>query len=160
MKQTGLITAATAVIGLLLGGAACSPSQASPPSPAPSSPAPSSPAPSGSSSGQASGFGARFLEAPPMLVQCGITQHTIKKPPPGQPWLQGDRVVMTGTKASGFNEWYQSNNATVIGGKALSDWAEWAANNNKLPTEVCGPSASASKIHAEVFPSQPNPWSS
>lgn len=92
-----------------------------------------------------------------MLLQCGITQGTIK-PPSAQPWLQGDRVVLTGDKATDFNAWYQANTGTMIGGKALGDWAEWAANNNKLPDAVCGPSASPSKIHAELYPGKPDPW--
>lgn len=94
-----------------------------------------------------------------MLVQCGITRGTIKRPS-GQPWLQGDRVVVTGAKGSEFNAWYQARNGTIIDGKALGDWAEWAASKNKLPSAVCAPSASAAKVHAEVYPGRSNPWRS
>ena len=48
-----------------------------------------------------------------------------------------------------------------MAGKALTEWAQWTAANDKLPAEVCGSSVSASALQRQVFGKDPaagNPW--
>ena len=42
---------------------------------------------------------------------------------------------------------------------SLYAWSLWAADHDRLPTVICGPSADARQLQAEVFGSTgPNPW--
>ena len=53
------------------------------------------------------------------------------------------------------------NDAIAVAGKDLSDWAKWAAANDKLPSAVCGMSMSARSLHSQVFGTDPavgDPW--
>jgi hypothetical protein len=74
-------------------------------------------------------YGLRYGDAPALLVQCGLSSGTIKP-----------------------------QTSTVIGGKSLSDWQQWAAEHDALPPQVCGTSVSASALQAKIDPGQPNPW--
>lgn len=90
------------------------------------------------------------------------------KPPTGlvtpsgeTPWLQGKRVVITSKNDVTFNDWYSGNDALVIAGKQLMQWAQSLASSGTLPTAVCGNSTSVSELQKEVFANDPaagNPW--
>jgi hypothetical protein len=108
------------------------------------------------------GFSGRYLEAPALLVQCGLSHGTIK-PQTGQPWYRDGKVLPLSGGGSDdhdaeFSTWWDANNAITIGGMTLSGWREWAATNDKLPAAVCGSAVSASALQAQLYPGQPDPW--
>jgi hypothetical protein len=119
---------------------------------------------SGTSASAGQGFASRYVEGNAVLVQCGLLRGTIE-PPLNQPWYHDGKVLPFFGRGSDdhdaeFSSWWDANNTLTVGGMTLSGWREWAANNDKLPPSVCGPSASASAIAREVFPGQPDPWHS
>ncbi|MBV8430417.1 MAG: hypothetical protein JO244_04600 [Solirubrobacterales bacterium] len=125
------------------------------------SPAAPIPSPTGD---QAAQF--RLSDAPALLVQCMLDQGTLGRSdsiftgPPA--WLRGGNIVITAATAATFDTWYQANVAITVAGKDLSEWARWAAANDKLPEGVCGTSVSASALQRQVFRKDPaagNPWS-
>jgi hypothetical protein len=123
----------------------------------------SKPAPTPSPTGSA-GFGLRLGDAPALLVQCALSSGALK-PQPGQAW-NSDRTVLplsasgSASRAADLSSWWDAHSGTVIDGKALSDWQQWAAQHDALPVPVCGTSISASALQAKIYPGQPNPWSS
>jgi hypothetical protein len=80
----------------------------------------------------------------------------------GQPgWLRGGNIVITPATTAKFDAWYQANDQITVGGKTLSQWAQWAAANDQLPAPVCGPAVSASALQRQVFGADPgagDPW--
>jgi hypothetical protein len=103
----------------------------------------------------------RAADGRPLLVQCAITRGLMKRPTGEQTWLHGTKVAITQADAGNFNEWYALNLATMIAGKELSQWVQSAAANDKLPSKVCGTSASASALQNKVFAQSPaagDPW--
>jgi hypothetical protein len=66
-------------------------------------------------------------------------------------WLRNGNIVITAGTAAKFNTWYQANDGISVGGKTLSQWAQWTAANDALPVAVCGPSASAPALQRQVF---------
>jgi hypothetical protein len=76
-------------------------------------------------------------------------------------WLRDGNIVITPTTVTKFNTWYQANGAITVAGQDLSDWAKWAAANDKLPSAVCGTSISARSLQRQVFGKDPavgDPW--
>jgi hypothetical protein len=146
-RQPGIWAAAA---GILLGCAvtACSPGP--PPIPTPTS-------------SQAGQF--RTSAAPALLVQCMLSQGTLGRSdsvfsgPPG--WLRNGNIVITAATEAKFNDWYRANSGISVAGKTLTQWTQWAAANDKLPVEVCGPSVSAAALQRQVFGKDRaagNPW--
>ena len=145
---TGLLLACAATATVTAAATGCSPSP--PPVPTPTS-------------SQAARF--RASDAPALLVQCMLNQGTLGRSdaifsgPPA--WLHDGNIVITPATATKFNTWYQANHAITVAGKDLADWTAWAADNDELPPEVCGTSASASALQKQVFGKDPaagNPW--
>lgn len=145
-RQPGIWAAA----GILLGCAVSACSPVPPPIPTPTS-------------SQAGQF--RSSDAPALLVECMLTQGTLGRSDSifsGSPsWLRnGNIVIMAATEAK-FDTWYRANSGISVAGKTLPEWAQWAAANDKLPAEVCGPSVSAAALQRQVFGKDPavgNPW--
>lgn len=108
----------------------------------------------------------RAVDAPPLLVQCALSRG-LMKPPTGlevisgiAPWLQGSKVVITSKNFVTFHQWFDGYGSTVVAGQPLTQWAQSAASNDKLPSAVCG-STSATALQKQVFakdPAVPNPW--
>jgi hypothetical protein len=122
---------------------------------------PPTPTPTSSQAGQY-----RSTDAPALLIQCMLTQGTLGLTDSifgGNPsWLRSGNVVITADTATSFNTWFQAHDKISAGGQTLAQWTQWAAANDKLPTEVCGESASAPALQQKVFGSYPeagNPWS-
>lgn len=121
----------------------------------------SKPAPTASPTGSA-GFGLRYGDAPALLVQCALSSGALK-PQPGQAWYSDRKVLpLSGNgsddRAADLSSWWDANSTTVVNGKALSDWQQWAAQHDALPVQVCGTSVSAAALQAKIYPGQPNPW--
>jgi hypothetical protein len=138
-----------AAIGVLLACAAAACSSAAP-----------IPSPANSTAAQF-----RLTDAPALLVQCMLNQGTLGRSDSifsGSPaWLHGGSIIITPATVTKFSTWYQANGAITVGGKDLSEWAEWAAANDQLPMAVCGTSTSASVLQRQVFGKDPaagNPW--
>jgi hypothetical protein len=107
-------------------------------------------------------YGLRYGDAPALLVQCGLSSGTIK-PQTGQPWYSDGKVLPlsgsgSGSRGAELSTWWDAHSSTVIGGKSLSEWQQWAAEHDALPPQVCGTSVSASALQAKIDPGQPNPW--
>ena len=124
---------------------------------------PSTPASAASPVGSA-GFGLRLGDAPALLVQCALSSGALK-PQPGQVWNSGKTVLpLSGSgsdsRAADLSSWWDAHGGTVVGGQALPDWQQWAAQHDSLPAQVCGTSVSASALQAKIYPGRPNPWPS
>jgi hypothetical protein len=109
----------------------------------------------------------RSADAPALIVQCALSEGHLKPPtglyvPPGEtPWLQGKRVAITAKNDASFNDWYSGNDALVVTGKQLMEWAQLLASSGTLPSALCGSSTSASQLQKQVFENDPaagNPW--
>jgi hypothetical protein len=118
------------------------------------------PSPTSSQAGQF-----RDSDAPALLVQCMLSQGTLGRTDSvfaGAPaWLRDGNIVITAATEAKFNSWFRANEGISVGGKTLAQWAQWAAANDKLPVEVCGPSVSASALQKQVFGKDAaagNPW--
>ena len=107
----------------------------------------------------------RLSDAPALLVQCMLNQGTLGRSdsifvgPPA--WLRDGNIVITPSTVTKFNSWYQVNGAITVAGKDLTEWAEWAAAHDKLPSGVCGTSISARALQRQVFGQDPaagDPW--
>jgi len=126
-----VVVAGAAILGL----AACSSS--------------SSPSPSPTSS--ENGFvGLRLAEAPALIMQCSFDRGIVK-PPSGLPFMSAGKLAISASNESDFNSWFSANGSLTIDGKDLGMWAYWAADNDELPTAVCGKSASARTLHNEIY---------
>ena len=149
--RRGIWAAACIVLGCIALGCAvtaCSPGP--PPIPSPTS-------------SQAGRF--RSSDAPALLVQCMLSQGTLGRSDSifsGSPgWLRNGNIVITAGTAAKFDAWYRANSEISVAGKTLTEWAQWAAANDRLPAEVCGSSMSASGLQRQVFGKDPaagNPW--
>ena len=76
-------------------------------------------------------------------------------------WLRDGNIVITTGTAPTFDAWYAANDGISVAGKTLTEWTQWTAANDKLPTAVCGSSVSASALQRQVFGKDPaagNPW--
>jgi hypothetical protein len=118
------------------------------------------PSPTSSQAGQF-----RSSDAPALLVQCMLSQGTLGRTDSvftGAPgWLRDGNIVITAATAAKFTSWFRDNQGISVAGKTLAQWAQWTAANDKLPAEVCGPSASASALQKQVFGKDAaagNPW--
>jgi hypothetical protein len=113
----------------------------------------------------------RSLDAPALLVECMLTQGTLGRSDSifsgPLSWLHNGNIVITAATAATvataakFDTWYRANSGISVAGKTLTEWAQWAAVDDKLPAEVCGPSVSATALQRQVFGKDPaagNPW--
>lgn len=134
--RLGLWAGTGALLGCVL--AACSPG----PPPIPTA-----------TSSQAGQF--RSSDAPALLVECMLSQGTLGRSDSvfsGSPgWLRDGNIVITAATAAKFEAWYKANDGISVGGKTLSEWAQWMAANDELPAAVCGSSATASALQRQVF---------
>ena len=76
-------------------------------------------------------------------------------------WLQNGNIVITAGTVTKFDAWYQANAGISVAGKTLTEWTQWTAVNDKLPSAVCGSAVSASALQRQVFGKEPaagNPW--
>lgn len=76
-------------------------------------------------------------------------------------WLHGANIVITSATAAKFNTWYLANEQISVGGESLSQWVQWTAAHDELPSAVCGSSTSASALQKQVYghdPAAGNPW--
>ena len=144
--QPGIWAAAVILLGCVV--TACS--SGPPPVPSPTS-------------SQAGQF--RSSDAPALLVECMLSQGTLGRSdsifsgPPG--WLRDGNVVITAATEAKFNSWFRANSGISVAGMTLSQWAQWAAANDKLPVPVCGTTVTASALQREVFGKDSaagNPW--
>ena len=147
-RQSGIWAAASLLLLLGCAVTACSPGP--PPIPTPTS-------------SQAGQF--RTSDAPALLVQCMLGQGTLGRSDSifsGLPsWLRNGNIVITAATEARFNDWYRANSGISVAGKTLTQWTQWAAANDKLPVEVCGPSVSAAALQRQVFGKDRaagNPW--
>lgn len=163
-RSRRLAAAGAAAAVLAAGAAACSSGSAS------SSPGGGTTSPSG---GQ-SKAGQRAASAAPLLVQCALDQHDSSLAasaakasgllPKGMRWLKNGQLMLTRQNAGQFTGWFQGHEAgVVVHGKRWDDWAVLAAQNGKLPAEVCGAGTSARQLYDRVFArfpsmSKSDPW--
>ena len=84
--------------------------------------------------------------------------------PTRAPWLRDGGVVITPSDAPAFNAWYRSVADDKVGGKSLTAWQQWSAQNDRLPTALCGPAdADAGAMQKQVYADDPaagDPWGS
>jgi hypothetical protein len=156
MRPGGALIPAVILLGLI---ASCSSSSTSA-STGPTAPA-SSPGTSSSATASPTGAAAlRSADARPLIVQCVLSRGLLKPPTGDNTWLHGTKVLITAADSSSFNEWWAVNNAAVVDGRQLLDWAQSAATDDKLPPQICG-SVTASQLQRQVFaqfPGAGNPW--
>lgn len=121
------------------------------------------PGPSGATPSASQAYSQRYVEAPPMLVQCGLDRATVR-PGSDQPWFTRVGKILpftgpgAGQHAAEFNTWWSAHNNTIIAGQDLLSWQSWAAQHDQLPSQVCGSSVTAAGLHAQIFPGQQDPW--
>jgi hypothetical protein len=125
---------------------------------------------SSSSSGKLDSSGkleaGRLADAPAILVECDVERGEVlgsfTQSMAGASWITHDQVAITQANAAEFSTWYQAHDSVKVGGKSLSAWQQWSAQNDKLPAAVCGPDATdPSVIQHKVFAGDPaagNPW--
>jgi hypothetical protein len=76
-------------------------------------------------------------------------------------WLRNGNIVITAATQAKFDSWYRANSGISVAGMTLSEWAKWAAANDKLPAQVCGSTVTASALQRQVFRKDSaagNPW--
>jgi len=136
--------------GALLGCALAACSSGPPPIPTPTS-------------SQAGQF--RSSDAPALLVECMLSQGTLGRSDSifsGSPgWLRDGNIVITAATVAKFQAWYKTNEGISVGGKTLSEWAQWTAANDQLPSAVCGSAVTASALQRQVYGKDAaagNPW--
>lgn len=120
----------------------------------------SKPAPAPASSSD--DYAWRLIDAPALLVQCALSSGALK-PQPDQSWYSHGKVLpLSGSgssvRAADMSSWWDANSGAVVNGKALSGWQQWAAQNDAMPLQVCGPSVSASSLQAKIYPGLYDPW--
>ena len=76
-------------------------------------------------------------------------------------WLRDGNIVITAGTVAKFQAWYKTNEGISVGGKTLSEWAQWTAANDQLPSAVCGSAVTASALQRQVYGKDAaagNPW--
>jgi hypothetical protein len=108
-------------------------------------------------------------DAAALLYQCALTRGLVTPPDPADqylphgvpPFVQGTKVVITTSNYQSWTLWIKHNDGVVLAHETLADWQVWAADNDKLPTAVCG-QVSASALQKEVYAKYPaaagDPW--
>jgi hypothetical protein len=110
----------------------------------------------------------RQSDAAALLYQCALTRELVTPPDPAEqylphgvpPFVQGAKVVITTSNYQAWVLWIKNNNGIVLAHHMLGTWQIWAADNDKLPTGVCG-RVSASALQKQVYAKYPaagDPW--
>ena len=76
-------------------------------------------------------------------------------------WMRDGNIVITAGTAAKFSAWYRDNSGISVAGKTLSQWVQWVAANDELPSQVCGSSVTAPTLQRQVFGKDKaagNPW--
>jgi hypothetical protein len=99
----------------------------------------------------------RQAEAPALISQCALDRGIVKAP---LPWSLGrDGKIKPGIgDTPDFLGWYSNVSTVTVGNQQLLAWTEWAVTNAKLPSAVCGTSASATQLARQLFPGWPTVW--
>jgi hypothetical protein len=91
---------------------------------------------------------------PPDFAQLAPLPHGVPS------WVQGSKVVITGSNDGIFNSWMSGEARVMVAGQPLEDWWLWAADHDRLPSAVCG-RVSASALQKQVYgKSAQDPWGS
>ncbi|HEY1823579.1 MAG TPA: hypothetical protein VGG83_26930 [Trebonia sp.] len=99
----------------------------------------------------------RQAEAPALVSQCALDRGIIKAALPSS--LGGDGKIKPGIgDTPTFVSWYNNVSSVIVDNQQLLAWTEWAVTNAKLPSAVCGTSASATQLASQLFPGWPTVW--
>jgi hypothetical protein len=140
------IPALAAVAALACAVTACSSGPAGGP------PAPSAPTPTASQAALR-----REAEAAALISQCGLDRGIIKTALPSS--LGHDGKIKPGIgDTPAFLGWYNNVSSVMVDNQLLFAWTEWAVANARLPSAVCGTSASATQLASQLFPGWPTVW--
>lgn len=118
---------------------------------------------------------ARYPTASALLAECAVgrgmknvlssaEQYIKSHPGASHQFLQGAAIRLTKSNDAAFIDWTNYAPNFNIGGKSLfAAWPMATALQDRLPTAVCGPGASARKIYGQVYAGWPSmlkqdPW--
>lgn len=99
----------------------------------------------------------RQAEAPALISQCALDRGLIKAALPSS--LGHDGRINSGIgDTQKFMSWYNDVSSVLVDKQQIFAWTEWAVTNDKLPSAVCGASASATQLAGQLFPAWPTVW--
>jgi hypothetical protein len=99
----------------------------------------------------------RQAEAPALVSQCALDRGIVKAALPSS--LGHDGKIKPGIgDTPNFISWYNNLTPVTVGSQQLFVWTEWAVTNARLPSAVCGTSASATQLASQLFPGWPTVW--
>jgi hypothetical protein len=101
----------------------------------------------------------RSAEAQAMIAQCALDHGTVKASSLPSSLGSNGKVKPGIGDTAAFLQWFQPVSGTMISGKYLYEWANWAVYYDKLPAEVCG-TETASQLANSLFPGWPSVWNS
>ena len=99
----------------------------------------------------------RQAEAPALISQCALDRGIIRAALPSSLGHDGEIKPGIGDTPT-FVGWYNNVSSVMVGNQLLFAWTEWAVANAKLPSAVCGTSASATRLASQLFPGWPTVW--
>ena len=146
----GRVHAAIAVAALACAATACSSGPAG--TPAGGSSASSSATPTASQAALR-----RQAEAPALISQCALDRGIIRAALPSSLGHDGEIKPGIGDTPA-FVGWYNNVSSVMVDNQLLFAWTEWAVANARLPSAVCGMSASATQLASRLFPGWPTVW--
>lgn len=118
-----------------------------------------------SGSGDNQAYSQRFADAPALLTQCVIERDSLPIGASAEQWFSraDEAIHITGSTAASFLAWFNTHDSGVVAGKSLASWRQWSAQNNALPTSVCGSDAAdPAGMQEQIFSQDPfagTPWS-
>ena len=99
----------------------------------------------------------RQAEAAALISQCALDRGIIRAALPSS--LGHDGKIKPGIgDTPTFLGWYNNVSSVMVDNQLLFAWTEWAVANAKLPSAVCGTSASATQLASQLFPGWPTVW--
>jgi len=122
-----------------------------------SGPAGGSPAPSSATPTASQAALRRQAEAPALISQCALDRGIIKAALPSSLGHDGEIKPGIGDTPT-FVGWYTNVSSVMVDNQLLFAWTEWAVANARLPSAVCGTSASATQLASHLFPGWPTVW--
>jgi hypothetical protein len=99
----------------------------------------------------------RQAEAPALISQCALDRGIVKVALPSSLGRNGKIKPGIGDTPA-FVSWYNNVSSVTVDNQQLLAWTEWAVTNAKLPSAVCGTSASATQLASQLFPGWPTIW--
>jgi hypothetical protein len=99
----------------------------------------------------------RQAEAPALISQCALDRGIIRAALPSSLGHDGEIKPGIGDTPT-FVGWYNNVSSVMVDNQLLFAWTEWAVANAKLPSAVCGTSASATQLASQLFPGWPKVW--